>query len=71
MLRRLPIAVAAAFLAVAAPAAAQKPEDVSRVESAVVELSKLKRGSEGQVAAHVEHLLDEVPAHHRPAEGLA
>ena len=52
MLRRLPIAVAAAFLAVAAPAAAQKPEDVSRVESAVVELSKLKRGSEGQVAAH-------------------
>jgi hypothetical protein len=52
MLGRLPIAVAAAFLAVAAPAAAQKPEDVSRVESAVVELSKLKRGSEGQVAAH-------------------
>jgi hypothetical protein len=51
MLRSLPIAVAAALLAVAAPAAAQKPEDVSRVESAVVELSKLKRGSEGQVAA--------------------
>jgi hypothetical protein len=52
MLRRLPIAVAAALLAVAAPAAAQKPEDVSRVESAIVELSKLKRGSEGQVGAH-------------------
>ena len=52
MLRRLPIIVAAALLALAAPAAAQKPEDVSRVESAVVELSKLKRGSEGDVAAH-------------------
>ena len=51
MIRRLPIAVAVALLAVAAPAAAQKPEDVTRVESAVVELSKLKRGSEGQVAA--------------------
>jgi hypothetical protein len=52
MLRRLPIPVAAALLALAAPAAAQKPEDVSRVESAIVELSKLKRGSESQVAAH-------------------
>lgn len=51
MLRRLPIAVAAALIALAAPAAAQKPEDVTRVESAVVELSKLKRGSEDDVAA--------------------
>jgi hypothetical protein len=51
MLRRLPIAVAAALLALAAPAAAQKPEDVTRVESAVVELSKLERGSEDDVAA--------------------
>ena len=52
MLRRLPLATAAALLALAAPAAAQKPEDVSRVESAIVELSKLKRGSESEVAAH-------------------
>lgn len=52
MLRRLPIAVAAALLALAAPASAQKPEDVTRVESAVVELSKLKRGSESQVSVH-------------------
>jgi hypothetical protein len=51
MLRRLPIATAAALLALAVPAAAQKPEDVTRVESAVVELSKLKRGSEDDVAA--------------------
>jgi hypothetical protein len=51
MLRRLAIATAAALLALAVPAAAQKPEDVTRVESAVVELSKLKRGSEDDVAA--------------------
>ena len=51
MLRRLPIATAVALLALAVPAAAQKPEDVTRVESAVVELSKLKRGSEDDVAA--------------------
>jgi len=38
-------------LVLAAPAAAQKPADVTRVESAVVELAKLKKGSEGQVAA--------------------
>jgi hypothetical protein len=40
-----------ALLSLAAPAAAQKPADVTRVEAAVVELAKLKRGSEGQVAA--------------------
>jgi hypothetical protein len=51
---RVAIAAIAACLALAAPAAAQspKPADVTRVESAVVELAKLKRGSEGQVAAH-------------------
>ena len=48
MLRRLPIARYRAPRAGRA-GAAQKPEDVSRVESAVVELSKLKRGSEGEV----------------------
>jgi hypothetical protein len=39
------------LLALAAPAAAQKPADVTRVESAITELAKLKRGSEGQVAS--------------------
>ena len=38
-------------LAIAAPAAAQKPADVTRVEGAVVELAKLKKGSAGQVSA--------------------
>ena len=38
-------------LVLAAPAAAQKPADVTRVESAVVELAKLKKGSQGQVDA--------------------
>jgi hypothetical protein len=52
VIRRLPIATAAALLALAAPASAQKPEDVTRIESAVVELSKLKRGSESQVSAN-------------------
>jgi hypothetical protein len=53
MTRRVAIAVAAAFLALAAPAAAQspKPADVARVEGAVVELAKQKRGAEGQVSA--------------------
>jgi hypothetical protein len=51
MLRRLPIAAAAAFLALAGPASAQKPEDVTRVEAAVVELAKLKRNSAGDVAS--------------------
>jgi hypothetical protein len=54
MTGRVAITVTAAFLVLAAPAAAQsqKPEDVTRVESAVAELARLKRGSEGQVAAH-------------------
>ena len=52
MLRRLPIAAAAAFLALAVPASAQKPEDVTRVESAVVELAKLKRNAAGEVTSH-------------------
>jgi hypothetical protein len=38
-------------LVLAAPAAAQKPADVTRVESAVVELAKLKKGSQAQVEA--------------------
>jgi hypothetical protein len=54
MIVRVAISVSAALLAAAAPAAAQaqKPADLTRVEAAVVELAKLKRGSEGQVAAH-------------------
>jgi hypothetical protein len=54
MTGRAAITIAATLLALAAPAAAQaqKPADVTRVEAAVVELAKLKRGSEGQVAAH-------------------
>jgi hypothetical protein len=35
-----------------ASAHAQKPADVTRIESAVIELAKQKRGSEGQVASH-------------------
>jgi hypothetical protein len=38
-----------ASLALAAPAAAQKPADVTRVESAITELAKLKRGSADDV----------------------
>jgi hypothetical protein len=54
MTSRTLIAGAAALVALAAPTAAQaqKPADVTRVEAAVVELAKLKRGSEGQVSAH-------------------
>jgi hypothetical protein len=54
MTTRVAISLSAALLALAAPAVAraQKPADVTRVEAAVVELAKLKRGSEGQVAAH-------------------
>ena len=53
MTGRAAIAIAAALVALAAPASAhaQKPADVTRVEAAVVELAKLKRGSAGQVAA--------------------
>jgi hypothetical protein len=51
---RILIASLAAVAVAAAPAAAQaqKPVDVTRVESAVVELAKLKRGSEARVTAH-------------------
>ena len=53
MTSRVAIAVTAALLALAAPAVAQssKPADVTRIESAVVELAKQKRGAEGQVSA--------------------
>ena len=54
MKRRGALTIAAALLALAVPMAAQaqKPADVTRVEAAVVELAKLKRGSAGQVSAH-------------------
>ena len=48
MTRRVAIAFSAAVVALAAPASAQvaqKPADVTRIEAAVVELAKLKRGS--------------------------
>jgi hypothetical protein len=50
---RAAIAVTAVFLALASPAAAQspRPADVARVESAVIELAKQKRGAEAQVSA--------------------
>jgi hypothetical protein len=53
MTGRVAIAVTAAFLALAAPAAAQspKPADVTRVETAMMELSKQKRAADGQVSA--------------------
>jgi hypothetical protein len=41
-----------AMLAFASPAAAQKPADVTRVESAITELAKLKRNSADQVGSH-------------------
>jgi hypothetical protein len=46
------IAVTAAFLALAAPAAAQSPNpaDLTRIENAVVELAKQKSGAAGQVS---------------------
>jgi hypothetical protein len=54
MIRRVLILSALfAFVAVApASAQVQRPADVTRIESAITELSKLKRGSEGQVASH-------------------
>jgi hypothetical protein len=54
MTGRLSIALTAALLTLAAPAAAQspKPADVTRIESAVVELAKQKSGAAGQVSAH-------------------
>ena len=54
MTGRLSISFSLVLLALAAPAfaqVAQKPADVTRVEAAVVELAKLKRGSEAKVAA--------------------
>ena len=50
---RAAITVTTAFLALAAPAAAQspKPADVVRVESAVVELATQKRAAQAQVSA--------------------
>ncbi len=54
MIRRLLIvsALAAAAAVAPAPAQAQRPADVTRIESAITELSRQKRGSEGQVASH-------------------
>ena len=50
---RLPIMLALALAALLpASAQAQKPADVTRIESAVVDLAKQKRGSERQVASH-------------------
>jgi hypothetical protein len=50
---RLPIMLALALAALLpASAQAQKPADVTRIESAVVELAKQKRGSERRVASH-------------------
>ena len=53
MKSRAASAVTAAFLALAAPAAAQsaKPADVTRIENAVVELAMQKSGAAGQVSA--------------------
>jgi hypothetical protein len=54
MTGRAAMTCAAALLALAVPATAhaQKPADVTRIEAAVVELAKLKRGAAGQVTAH-------------------
>ena len=53
MTSRVAIAVTAVLLGLAAPAAAQspKPVDVTRVETAMTELSKQKRAADGQVSA--------------------
>jgi hypothetical protein len=48
-------------LVLAAPAVAQKPADVTRVESAVVELAKLKKNSADQVSAR-QHAADSAMA---------
>ena len=50
-MRRLLVLSLLLSLVLAAPASAQKPADVTRVEAAVVELAKLKKGSAGQVGA--------------------
>jgi hypothetical protein len=49
---RILIAALGALALLPATAFAQKPADVTRIESAVVELAKLKRSSESQVASH-------------------
>jgi hypothetical protein len=54
MTARLAVSICASLLVIAAPASAQvaqKPADVTRVEGAVVELAKLKKGPAGQVSA--------------------
>jgi hypothetical protein len=50
MARRTLILASVLTLGAVTPALAQKPEDVTRVESAIVELAKLKRNSAGDVA---------------------
>jgi hypothetical protein len=52
MPRILPLSLLVFAALAPASAQAQKPADVTRVESAVVELAKQKRGAEGQVGAH-------------------
>jgi hypothetical protein len=51
-LRFILVAALGATLAVAPPAAAQKPEDVARVESAVTQLAAAKRAAADDVAAN-------------------
>jgi hypothetical protein len=52
MPRILPLSLLVLAALAPASAQAQKPADVTRVESAVVELAKQKRGAESQVGAH-------------------
>jgi hypothetical protein len=59
------------LLAFAAPAAAQKPADVTRVESAITELAKLKRNSAGQIAAHERSAVDALGACRTKGPGWA
>jgi hypothetical protein len=50
-LRLILLAALGAFLAIAPAAGAQKPEDVVRVENAVIQLATAKRAAAGEVAA--------------------
>jgi len=50
-LRLILVAALGAFLAVAPQAGAQKPEDVVRVENAVIQLANAKKAAAGKVAA--------------------
>ena len=52
MRRIVPLSLLVLAALAPAPAQAQKPADVTRVESAVTELAKQKRAAEGQVSAH-------------------